>query len=63
MKLKVCKRCQGTSFRRVNREGFLQREAYTFFGFYPWECVMCRRKVYFRDEGRRARRKKELSTG
>jgi hypothetical protein len=61
MKLKVCNRCQGTAFRRVNREGFLQQVVYPYFGFYPWECVMCRRKVYFRDEGRRPRRKKEVS--
>jgi hypothetical protein len=61
MNEKVCNRCKGRSFRRVNREGFLQRAVYSYFGFYPWECVMCRRKVYYRDEGRRARRKKEVS--
>ena len=62
MNEKVCNRCKGTSFRRVNREGFLQREIYAYFGYYPWECVMCRRKAYFRDEGRRARRKREVAS-
>lgn len=59
MKEKVCKRCKGKAFRRVNRESFMQRVVYTYFGYYPWECVMCRSQTYWRDEGRRMRRKRE----
>jgi hypothetical protein len=37
----------------VNRRSFLERSLLTLLGFYPWECVMCRRRVYFRDNGHR----------
>jgi hypothetical protein len=31
--------------------GFLQTTLLPYFGYFPWECVMCRRKTYFRDSG------------
>jgi hypothetical protein len=33
----------------------LERKLLSYFGFYPWECTMCRAKTYFRDEGVRRR--------
>ncbi len=37
----VCTRC-GSNMRRLSRKGFLQRKIYSFFGYYPWECPLCR---------------------
>jgi hypothetical protein len=50
---KVCPRCKNTTFRRINRIGFLQRVVLPWLGFFPWECVMCRRRTFFHDAGHR----------
>ena len=51
---KVCSECRSRQFRRVNRIGFLQHRVLTRLGYFPWECILCRRRSFFRDEGRRA---------
>ncbi len=56
MKEKVCFRCKAKAFRRVNREGFLQHIVLPRLGIFPWECIMCRRRFLFRDDGRKAHR-------
>jgi hypothetical protein len=48
---KVCFWCGSTNFRRVNRSGFLQRYVLCVLGWYPWECVICRRKTLLRKVG------------
>jgi hypothetical protein len=40
--------------RRVYRRGFLQKRVMAFFGYYPWECPVCRIPHYLR--GRREAR-------
>ena len=50
---KVCSRCKNTAFRRLGRYGPVERYLLAWAGLYPWECVMCRRKTYLRDEGRK----------
>jgi hypothetical protein len=30
----------------------MEREVLSRLGIYPWECVFCRRRRYFLDEGR-----------
>ena len=47
-----CSRCIPALYRRINRATFLERTLLTWFGFFPWECVSCRKKRYFRDQGR-----------
>jgi hypothetical protein len=42
---RVCFYCGATKFRRVNRRGMFQRYILTAFGWYPWECAICRRKT------------------
>jgi hypothetical protein len=49
---KICSHCKNTAFRRVNRIGLWQRVLLSWAGFYPWECVMCRRRSFFHDSGR-----------
>lgn len=50
-----CKNC-GCSLRRVSRRGFLQKRVYTFFGYYPWECPICRETVFIRKQYQGKRR-------
>jgi len=53
-----CVTC-GSEMRRLSREGFMQREIYPLFGYYPWECPLCRELVMFK--ARRARKRKSKS--
>jgi hypothetical protein len=34
--------------RRLGRQGFLERNIYSYFGYYPWECPICRERVFFK---------------
>jgi hypothetical protein len=29
--------------RRLPRTGFVQQHVWPFFGYYPWECPICRK--------------------
>jgi hypothetical protein len=51
-KLKQCARCSPGVYRRVNRSSWLERTVLTWLGYFPWECVSCRRKRFFRDQGK-----------
>jgi hypothetical protein len=46
-----CIWCHSDGLRRVTRKGFLRRHALPVFGFYPWECMSCRRVSFLRDDG------------
>jgi hypothetical protein len=50
-----CVRC-GSPLRRLARESFLQRKVYSMFGYYPWECPLCREPILFKQRGVRIRR-------
>ena len=50
-----CSGCNPALFRRVNRVGILEKTLLTWLGFYPWECISCRRRRLFRDQGRKQR--------
>lgn len=62
VKQRVCSSCGGRELRRVNRSGFFQRQVLTYFGLYPWECVLCRSRRFLRDEGKGRRRRSSEST-
>jgi hypothetical protein len=51
MKAKECYLCGSTAFRRLARRTLLEKTLLFFAGYFPWECVICRRKVFFRDNG------------
>lgn len=53
-----CMRC-GSEMRRLMRESFLQRKVYPLFGYYPWECPICRTPVLFKKRHPRKRRSKQ----
>jgi hypothetical protein len=50
---KNCHHCGAAVLRRVNRNGYLQNIVFPYFGYFPWECVMCRRLRFIRDDGHR----------
>jgi hypothetical protein len=39
-----CREC-GNSLRRLARRGFLQVRIFPLFGYYPWECPVCRKTI------------------
>jgi hypothetical protein len=51
---KLCGCCQSKEFRRLNRVGYLERQVLPSLGIYPWECSLCRRKIYLRTDGLKA---------
>lgn len=50
---KLCKHCGSGRLRRLNRRGWLQHNLLPLMGFFPWECVICRSRVFYRDDGHR----------
>lgn len=48
---KGCPDCGQRNLVRVARIGFLKERIYPKFGFYPWECPQCRRKLLLRRRG------------
>ncbi len=53
-----CKTC-GTSMRRLSRRGFLQEKIYSWFGYYPWECPLCRKPTMLRKQYQRKTRREQ----
>jgi hypothetical protein len=47
----VCPHCAGGELRRLNRIGVMERRVLSALGIYPWECVLCRKKMYRRNDG------------
>jgi hypothetical protein len=50
-----CAKC-GSEMRRLVRESLLQKRVYPLFGFYPWECPLCREPTLFKKRYERRRR-------
>jgi DNA-directed RNA polymerase subunit RPC12/RpoP len=44
----VCPRCSYDRVRRVYRKGPLQKFIYPLFGYYPWRCTRCGKKLMLR---------------
>ena len=42
-----CPGCKHIELRRYRRKGLLQEKILSRLGFYPWECVQCRRVFLF----------------
>jgi len=47
-----CKNC-GSRLRRLPRKGFLLLKVYPIFGYYPWECPICRVPVMMKKQHQR----------
>jgi len=57
-----CKEC-GNALRRLARRGFLQIRVFPIFGFYPWECPICRDTIMIRKQYVRKRRGLQENSG
>jgi rubredoxin len=44
-----CPDCGIKYMRRLFRRGFVQTKVLAFFGFYPWECPVCRKPHYYKE--------------
>jgi hypothetical protein len=55
-----CEYC-GNELRRLARQGFMQKEIYSRFGYYPWECPLCREPMLVRQQHRLKKRGDEES--
>lgn len=51
-----CPDCGSRHLRRLPRQGFLQQKVLPFFGYYPWECPICRETKFFKKRGKRVRK-------
>jgi len=45
--------------RRLPRAGFWQKRVMPMFGYFPWECPLCRKLIYLKKRGKRVRRSSE----
>lgn len=52
----ICPYCHRAPMRRVGRMGFFQSVVMPWFGYYPWECPLCRKVKLFADRGVKRRR-------
>lgn len=46
-----CEYC-GNELRRLARQGFMQTKIYSRFGYYPWECPLCREPMLVKQQHR-----------
>ena len=44
-----CDYC-GNQLRRLVRKGFMQKNIYSWFGYYPWECPLCREPMLVKQQ-------------
>jgi hypothetical protein len=51
-----CPKCRQEQLSRIARQGFLRNRIFPMFGYYPWECAICRRESLIRKRGGSYRR-------
>jgi DNA-directed RNA polymerase subunit RPC12/RpoP len=54
-----CPKCGHDRPRRVEREGFMQKHVYSWFGYFPWHCRECKHYFMFRQRSRSKSTKKQ----
>ncbi len=55
----ACPECGGLHLRRLPRQGFWQQKLYAYFGYFPWECPICRKTMMLKHRGKKRRRTAE----
>ena len=55
----LCPKCSSIHFHRIHREGFLQERFLPMFGYYPWECKVCRKVSLLRLRAKAGKRSKD----
>jgi hypothetical protein len=51
VKVRRCPTCGHRHYRRLPRDGFMERSVLAFFGLFPWECRLCQRRLYLWNRG------------
>jgi ribosomal protein L37AE/L43A len=46
-----CPNCHQDQLSRIARRGFLREHVFSLFGYYPWECAICRHEYLIRKRG------------
>jgi ribosomal protein L37AE/L43A len=46
-----CPNCRQDQLSRIARRGFLREHVFSLFGYYPWECAICRHEYLIRKRG------------
>ena len=59
----TCPNCRHQQLARIARRGFLRERLFPIFGFYPWECAMCRRQFLLRKRGAAYRKSSSRKSG
>jgi len=44
-----CPTCGIDYMRRLQRKSFLERRVYSLFGYFPWECPLCREPHFIKE--------------
>lgn len=52
----VCPQCGKGRIHRIERSTFMERYIFSFFGYFPWECPLCRKPLLLKKRGVRRRR-------
>lgn len=55
----TCPECGSNHMRRLPRQGFLQQKLYAYFGYFPWECPICRKVMMLKHRGKKRQRNAE----
>jgi ribosomal protein L37AE/L43A len=56
-----CPNCHEEQLSRIARRGFLRTRIFSLFGFYPWECAICRKEFLIRKRGAAYRKSRSRS--
>jgi hypothetical protein len=51
--VRPCSHCGTLHFKRVKRQGLVERWILAAYGLYPWRCVSCNHKRYLFRRGKR----------
>ena len=47
-----CQVCGSHKVRRIFRKGYMQKKIYPVFGYFPWRCLSCGKRVMLRKRHR-----------
>ncbi|MGC2618064.1 MAG: hypothetical protein WA414_03430 [Acidobacteriaceae bacterium] len=57
-----CPHCKQEQLARIARRGFFRERVFPKFGYFPWECAICRNEFLIRKRGGAYRKASTSST-
>jgi len=58
-----CPKCSFNQPRRMPRESWIARRVMPFFGYYPWECPLCRIQFFHKSRAEHSRHSGDRARG